>query len=131
MYLRYQTLLKIGVNISEQRLFTIGDSAVITCTSVISVEEILWLDYNGTVLVNESSSNSSVKSASLTFNQVNDSIHNKDFTCRAVLVGTVEEDITLNVLLPGKFLPIAIGFTIINFNIFSLPRLHHQCYNRS
>ena len=102
--------IKIGLNISEQRLFTIGDSAGITCTSAIPVDEILWLDYDGTVLVNESSSNSLVQSASLTFNHVNDSIHKKDFTCRALLMGAVEENITLSVSPPGKF-SLALSFT--------------------
>ena len=102
---------QIGLNIYEKGLFTIGESAAITCTSVIPVDEILWLDYDKTVLVNESSSNSSVKSASLTFSQVNDSIHNMNFTCRAVLMGTVEENITLSVSPPGEF-SLAQNFTI-------------------
>ena len=95
-------------------MFTIGDAAVITCTSVIPVDEILWLDYQRNVLVNESSNDSSVKSASLTFNQVNDSIHkliNMNFTCRAVLMGTVEENITLSFSPPGTF-SLALSFTI-------------------
>ena len=69
----------------------IGESAVITCTSAIVVEKLLWLE-DEHVLVNVSSNTS----ATLMFNPVNDSIHNKTFICRAERMGTVEKHTTIN-----------------------------------
>ena len=81
------------LKVSENIPFTIGESATLTCTSVIPVDELVWLD-QGSVLVNVSSNDTSEISAYLTFNQVNDSIHNSTFTCVAKLKnGTVEKDI--------------------------------------
>ena len=70
----------------------IGKSAVVTCTSAITVEELLWLE-DEHMLVNVLSNTS----ATLMFNQVNDSIHNKTFICRAIQTGTVEKHITINI----------------------------------
>jgi hypothetical protein len=70
----------------------IGESAVVNCTSTIVVEELLWL-LDERVLVNASNASA----ATLMFNPVNDSIHNKTFICRAIQMGTAEKHITINV----------------------------------
>ena len=80
-----------GLEISTDSTLIVGESAVINCTSTIAVEELLWLDEQ--VLVNSSSDTT----ATLMLDPVNDSIHNKTFTCRAVRMGTVEKQIKVNV----------------------------------
>ena len=64
---------------------------MVTCASAIVVEKLLWLEEEH-VLVNVSSTTS----ATLMFNPVNDSIHNKTFICRAERMGTVEKHTTIN-----------------------------------
>ena len=68
---------------------------MVNCTSAIAVHKLLWLD--GQVFIN-STSNTNVVSLALT--PVNDSIHNKIFTCRAVQMGAVEKHI--RVIVSGK-----------------------------
>ena len=90
-------IIYIALKIIENDTFILGEPAALTCTSIISVDELVWLDHEGIVLVNVSSKNTSAMSADLTFNQVNDSIHNKTFTCGAERKGTVEKDIFVSV----------------------------------
>lgn len=85
----------VGLEISEGVTFIVGQPAAITCTSAIAVDELIWLDQEGNILF--SSSSGEVEIANLDFSPVNDSIHNKRFTCRAVLMGTVEKDINVSV----------------------------------
>ena len=84
----------VGLEISNDSTFIIGESAVINCTSEIVVEKLLWLDQKENILANSSSSTM----ATLEFNPVNDSIHGKTFTCRATQnMGMVEKYIKVNV----------------------------------
>lgn len=80
-----------GLKISIDSTLKVGEPAVVNCTSTIAVEELLWLDEQ--VVVNSSSNTM----ATLELNPVNDSIHNKTFTCRAIQMGTVEKQIKINV----------------------------------
>ena len=86
-----------GLEISNDSTFIVGENAVINCTTAIVVKELLWLDERGHVLVNSSSNTT----ATLEFNPVNDSIHNKTFTCRAIQTGMVDKHIKVNV--SGKY----------------------------
>ena len=81
-----------GLEIStDNSPLIVGEPAVVTCTSAIVVEELLWLEDQVPVNV------SSDTSVTLMFNPVNDSIHNKTFICRAIQMGTVEKHTTINV----------------------------------
>ena len=101
---------------------------MINCTTAIVVKELLWLDEQGHVLVN-SSSNTTV---TLEFNPVNDSIHNKIFTCRAIQTGMVDKHIKINIsgkisftvyvlyhyiLFIGYFVPTAPSYSVVNATI--------------
>ena len=92
----HTTGLEISIDNSP---LIIGEPAVVTCTSAIVVDELLWLKEE--VLINVLSDTSS---ATLMFDPVNDSIHNKTFICRALQMGTVEKHITINVAGKMSFL---------------------------
>ena len=92
-----------ALEISGNDTFILGEPATLTCTSVIPVDDLLWLDHEGITLFNVSSGNATLtaKKADLFFNKVNDNHHNMTFTCRAVLMGAVETN--TSILVSGKF----------------------------
>ena len=73
------SVLFVGVNIEGDRPpLTVGENATIICTSdVTDTTSMEWL-YNGEVVVN-----SAGQQANLTFDPVEDNIHNREYTCRA------------------------------------------------
>ena len=69
-------------------------SATLTCTSEVSTNQIEWLDNERRVLARVTSMNR----LDLTFNPVNDSIHNSVYTCRVTKGEAMNEDsITIDV----------------------------------
>ena len=58
--------------------FIVGTSATLTCTSDVSADQIEWLDSERRVVARVTS----MDQLELTFNPVNDSIHNSVYTCR-------------------------------------------------
>ena len=67
---------------------------MVKCTSAISVGTLMWRDEQENNTLVNSSSNTMV---TLDFNPVNDSIHNKTFTCRAIQMGIVDKHTKINV----------------------------------
>lgn len=76
---------------------TVGETVTVICSFDLDLTSIQWL-YNGVVIMS-----STTPQISLTFSPVNDSIHNRQYTCRAVTpYGTQEEARTIRV--QGKIL---------------------------
>ncbi len=89
-----------GVQVSghDNRL-TVGESVMITCSFDLNLTSMEWL-YDNTVIMR-----TTAPQLDLTFSLVNDSIHNRQYTCRVVTsYGTQEETITLRVQGRIKFL---------------------------
>ena len=59
-------------------LFIVGMSATLTCTSDVSADKIEWLDNDRRVVARVTFSDR----FDLTFNPVNDSLHNSVYTCQ-------------------------------------------------
>ena len=78
--------------------FIVGMSATLTCTSDVSANRIEWLDSERRVVAIVTS----MDQLDLTFNPVNDSIHNSVYTCRVTRGDEMvaEQNITIDV--PGN-----------------------------
>ena len=72
---------------------SVGDDGNLTCTSVIPVDVIEWLDSAGKTIV----SGADVSELSLTFTPVNTSINDKMYSCRANKSGSVNKTVTVSV----------------------------------
>ena len=69
-------------------------SATLMCTSDVSANQIEWLDGDMTVVARVTS----MDQLDLTFNSVNDSIHNSVYTCRVTRGEAMNEDsVTIDV----------------------------------
>ena len=72
---------------------TVGDTAAITCSSDLDVSSIEWV-YDDQVVL----SSVGQQELELVFNPVNDTIHNKTYTCRVTSpYGVQEHKVTLTV----------------------------------
>ena len=80
----------------ETKNFSVGQNETINCSSIIAVDLIEWLNNDGEVIVSENNSHQ----LTLTFEPVNISIHNQQYTCRANKNGSVDKTVT--VLVSGK-----------------------------
>ena len=69
----------------SSNVFTLGESASISCSSDLDVVSTIWLHNN---IVVESSLESELE---LIFDVVNDSIHNKEFICRVTSSYGIQE----------------------------------------
>ena len=88
-----------GLRISgNEGSLTVGDTATLTCSSDLDVTMIEWLR-DGEVVVS-----STATVAELVLNQVNDSIHEVEYTCRVTSPYGSEERST-TVVVSGKKLP--------------------------
>ena len=77
-------------------ILSVGDSGSVTCTSIIPVDTMEWLDSAGKTIVTEAD----ISELNLTFTPVNTSINNEMYTCRANKSGSVNK--TFTVLVSGK-----------------------------
>ena len=67
----------------------VGNDATLTCSSDLDGTSVEWF-YNGQVVVSSSGSQ-----ADLVFTPVNDSIHNRQYTCRVTTpYGTLDQPVT-------------------------------------
>ena len=90
----------VGLEVSPDNLFIIGESAVINCTTEIVVDKLLWIDQERDITLASSSSSTMI---TLKFNPVNDSIHGKSFTCRAMQeMAMVEQHNVIKVNVSGE-----------------------------
>ena len=82
-----------GLQVSGHRnQFAVGDVATITCSFDLDLTSIEWL-YSGAIVAR-----TTAPQLSLTFNPVNDTINNRQYTCRvATSYGTQEETIAIGV----------------------------------
>lgn len=69
----------------SNNVFTVGESASVTCTSDLDVTSIEWL-YNLQVV-----SYSTASELQLVFSPVNDSIHGREYTCRVTSSYGIQE----------------------------------------
>ncbi len=69
---------------------SVGENATISCFSDLNVQRVEWL-LNGDVIIRSSS-----LQADLTFSPVQEYLHNREYTCRAITAyGTLERSITI------------------------------------
>ena len=79
----YTFILSTGVVISGPDLpLTVGTSATFNCTSDLPATNIEWV-YDGEVVAVDTTG----EQVDLTFDPVNDSIHERVYTCRATIEG--------------------------------------------
>lgn len=92
-YLTFDPFAPLGLQIAGYNgPLTIGESATVTCSFDLDFITIEWF-YNGQMIAS-----SSVSETELVFNPVNDSIHNRQYTCRVTtMFGTQEDSITITV----------------------------------
>ena len=74
---------------------SVGDNGSLTCTSIIPVDVMEWLDSAGQTIVSEANIN--ISELSLTFTPVNTSINNKMYTCRANKSKSVNKTVIVSV----------------------------------
>ncbi len=86
-------LLNAGLQISgHTNQINVGDSVTITCSFDLKLTSIEW-HYNNEIIMRTSASQ-----LNLTFSPVNDTINNRQYTCRVVTsYGVQEENITIQV----------------------------------
>ena len=72
---------------------SIGDNGTLTCTSIIPVDVMEWLNSAGVAVV----SKTNISELNLTFTPVNTSINNRMYTCRANKSGSVNKTVTVSV----------------------------------
>ena len=75
----------------ETKNLSVGQNETITCSSIIPVDVIEWLNSDSEVIVSKNDTNQ----LSLTFELVNTSIHNQQYTCRAKKNGLVDKTVTV------------------------------------
>ena len=93
------SVLFVGVNIEGDRPpLTVGENATIICTSDVTDTTSMEWQYNGEVVVN-----SAGQQANLTFDPVEDDIHNRQYTCRANASG-VSFTSSITITVQGKTL---------------------------
>ena len=86
----------IGISIvASIEVFYLDTMASFTCTSDLGVESISWF-FDGQLLTSSSGSE-----GVLTLRSVTDSMHNSQYTCRAVATFGTQEH-TVNVLVEGE-----------------------------
>ena len=78
--------------------FIVGMSATLTCTSDVSANRIEWLDSERRVVA----MTTAMDQLDLTFNPVNDSIHNSVYTCRVTKGDEMVAEQTITVDVTGK-----------------------------
>ncbi len=71
---------------------TVGEMNIITCSTSLDISDIVWIDDMDAVVA---SSSEGVQQLDLVFNPVNDSIHNRMYTCRITAVA-VDHDTNKN-----------------------------------
>ena len=77
-------------------IFSVGESASITCSSDLDVTSIEWL-YEGQVV----SYVAGQQELKIVFNPVNDTVHNSEYTCRVTSPYGIQEN-TIPVIAEGK-----------------------------
>ena len=88
----------IGLQVTASTsVFVVGEVASITCNTDLDIEYMEWLQ-NGQVVVS-----STGYEVQLSFNPVNDTIHNKEYTCRATSPYGIQEE-SVSVITQSKCL---------------------------
>ena len=75
----WTTLSVVGIETrgGDQSL-TVGEMSTITCSTSLDISDIVWIDDLDTIVASNSEG---VQQLDLVFNPVNDSIHNRMYTC--------------------------------------------------
>ena len=90
-----------------------GDSLVLTCTFDMNFNSIQWLYNNNVVTLSTVS-----PQVNLTFSPVNDSVHNRQYTCRAITPYGVQEQ-TYTIQVQGKTFVVAAAAAVMFYFILS------------
>jgi len=83
----------------NERPFSLGERGSLIGYTDLGVKSMQWLDDNGNTIISSSPPNLAFTELALTFNPVNESIHNKRYTCRVtspygVQEGTIAANVT-------------------------------------
>ena len=90
-------MLLLGLQVTMPDVVIVGTVATLTCSSDLDVTMTEWL-YNGGVVQSSTSSQ-----AQLLFNPVNDTIHNRQYTCRVTSPYGAQQQ-TITVTAEGRFI---------------------------
>ena len=67
----------------DDQSLTVGEMNIITCSTSLDISDIVWIDEMDTIVASNSEG---VQQLDLVFNPVNDSLHNRMYTCRITAV---------------------------------------------
>ena len=90
-------MLLLGLQVTMPNVLIVGTVATLNCSSDLDVTMTEWL-YNEGVVQSSTSSQ-----AQLVFNPVNDTIHNRQYTCRVTSPYGVQQQ-TITVTVEGRFI---------------------------
>ena len=90
----------VGIDIvgGDQPL-TVGVMNIITCSTSLNISDIVWIDDMDTIVAINSEG---VQQLDLVFNPVNDSIHNRMYTCTITSFASLVINGTVNITVTGK-----------------------------
>ena len=90
----------VGIDIEGgDRPLTVGVMNTITCSTSLDISDIVWIDDMDTIVASNSDG---VQQLDLVFNPVNDSIHNRMYTCRVTSLAKLVIRETVNITVTGK-----------------------------
>ena len=72
---------------------TVGEMNIITCSTSLDISDIVWIDDMDAVVASNSGG---VQQLDLVFNPVNDSIHNRMYTCRITVVVNTNKSLVIS-----------------------------------
>ena len=78
---------------------TVGEMNTITCSTSLDISDIVWIDDMDTTVASNSDG---VQQLDLVFNPVNDSIHNRMYTCRITSIEDLVISETVAIRVRGK-----------------------------
>ena len=84
---------------------TVGVMHTITCRTSLNISDIVWIDDMDTIVASNSEG---VQQLDLVFNPINDSIHDRMYTCTITTLVNLVISETVNITVTGKQLSIVL-----------------------
>ena len=94
----YASVVGIETMGADQSL-TVGEMNTITCSTSLDISDIVWIDDMDTIVASNSEG---LQQLDLVFSPVNDSIHNRMYTCRITSIEDLVISETVAIQVRGK-----------------------------
>ena len=96
----WNTLSVVGIQtMGGDQSLTVGEMSTITCSTSLDITDIVWIDDMDTIVASNSEG---VQQLDLVFNPVNDSIHNRMYTCTITSIEDLVISETVAIRVRGK-----------------------------